>query len=250
MKLKSCLGLVLLMGFVTTVSAAVAQESGAKAGQQVEAVFESSDGAEVPYLIYLPKNYSAASDQEFPLLFFLHGRGESNGPLSLVAKWGPPKFAARGDDLPYVIVSPQCPRSDRWSSDIQQKRLTELLDAVYKQYRINEAGVCLTGLSMGGYGTWAMASNSPKRFAAVVPICGGGDPTKAANLVDVPIWVFHGDQDKPVPFEKSVKMVDAIKKAGGTKVRFTTMENVGHNCWSAAYATPELYQWMFAQIKD
>jgi predicted peptidase len=152
--------------------------------------------------------------------------------------------------LPYVIVSPQCPRSDRWSSDIQQKRLTELLDAVYKQYRINEAGVFLTGLSMGGYGTWAMATNSPKRFAAVVPICGGGDPTKAANLVDVPIWVFHGDQDKPVPFEKSLKMVDAIKKAGGTKVRFTTMENVGHNCWSAAYATPELYHWMFAQIKD
>ena len=250
MKLKRCLGLILLVACVIAGRSAFAQDSGDKPGQQVEAVFESSDGAKVPYLIYLPEDYSADSDREFALLYFLHGRGESKGPLSLVAKWGPPKFAARGDDLPYIMVSPQCPRSDRWSSDTQQKRLTELLDAITKQYRINEASIFLTGLSMGGYGTWTMATNSPNRFAAVAPICGGGDPSKAASLADVPIWVFHGDQDKPVPFEKSVKMVDAIKKAGGTKVRFTTMENVGHNCWSAAYATPELYQWMNAQVKD
>lgn len=250
MKLIRRFSFTVLVTFVIAGGAAFAQSSVDKPGQQVEAVFESSDGAKVPYLIYLPKNYSADSDQEFALLYFLHGRGESNGPLSLVAKWGPPKFAARGDDLPYIVVSPQCPRSDRWSSETQQKRLTELLDAITKQYRVNQESIFLTGLSMGGYGTWTMATNSPGRFAAVAPICGGGDPAKAANLVDVPIWVFHGDQDKPVPFEKSVKMVDAIKTAGGTKIRFTTMENVGHNCWSAAYATPELYQWMNAQVKD
>ncbi|MGI9496044.1 MAG: prolyl oligopeptidase family serine peptidase [Mariniblastus sp.] len=250
MKFSSCFVLIMLAACAISGRPAVAQSSEGQPGQQIEAVFESSDGAKVPYLIYLPKNYSTESDQEFALLYFLHGRGESNGPLSLVAKWGPPKFAARGDDLPYIIVSPQCPRSDRWSSDTQQKRLTELLDAITNRYRVNEDSIFLTGLSMGGYGTWTMATNSPARFAAVAPICGGGDPAKAANLVDVPIWVFHGDQDKPVPFEKSVKMVDAIKEAGGTQVRFTTMENVGHNCWSAAYATPELYQWMRAQVKD
>ncbi len=250
MKFSSCFVLIMLAACAISGRPAVAQSSAGQPGQQVEAVFESSDGAKVPYLIYLPKNYSTESDQEFALLYFLHGRGESNGPLSLVAKWGPPKFAARGDDLPYIIVSPQCPRSDRWSSDTQQKRLTELLDAITNRYRVNEDSIFLTGLSMGGYGTWTMATNSPARFAAVAPICGGGDPAKAANLVDVPIWVFHGDQDKPVPFEKSVKMVDAIKEAGGTQVRFTTMENVGHNCWSAAYATPELYQWMRAQVKE
>ncbi len=250
MKFSSCFVLIMLAACAISGSSAVAQSSAGQPGQQVEAVFESSDGAKVPYLIYLPKNYSTESDQEFALLYFLHGRGESNGPLSLVAKWGPPKFAARGDDLPYIIVSPQCPRSDRWSSDTQQKRLTELLDAITNRYRVNEDSIFLTGLSMGGYGTWTMATNSPARFAAVAPICGGGDPAKAANLVDVPIWVFHGDQDKPVPFEKSVKMVDAIKEAGGTQIRFTTMENVGHNCWSAAYATPELYQWMRAQVKE
>ena len=132
-------------------------------------------------------------------------------PLSLFDKWWPPKFSSRGYDLPYIIVSPQCPRSDRWSSDTQKKRLTELLDAITNRYRVNEDSIFLTGLSMGGYGTWTMATNSPARFAAVAPICGGGDPAKAANLVDVPIWVFHGDHDKPVPFVKSVKMVDAIK---------------------------------------
>jgi predicted peptidase len=95
-----------------------------------------------------------------------------------------------------------------------------------------------------------MATKQPNRFAAVAPICGGGDPTQAEKLKDVPIWVFHGDQDKPVPFEKSVKMVEAIKNAGSTKIRFTTMENIGHNCWSATYATPELYQWMEGQAKE
>ena len=193
MKLSRRVSFTVLMICVIAGSPVFAQSSEDQPGQQVEAVFESSDGAKVPYLIYLPKNYAADSDQEFALLYFLHGRGESYGPLSLVAKWGPPKFAARGDDLPYIIVSPQCPRSDRWSSGTQQKRLTELLDSIVSRYRIKESSIFLTGLSMGGYGTWTMATNSPDRFAAVAPICGGGDPAKAANLVDVPIWVFHGD---------------------------------------------------------
>jgi predicted peptidase len=96
---------------------------------------------------------------------------------------------------------------------------------------------------MGGFGSWGLAAKHPKRFAAVAPICGGGSPEDARKLVDVPIWAFHGDQDKAVPFEKSVEMVEAIKKAGGTKILFTTLEHIGHNCWSAAYATPQLYEW-------
>lgn len=227
-----------------------AQENQPAPGKQVEMSFKTSDDADVPYLLYLPKDYRADGEQKFGLMLFLHGRGESNGPLSLVAKWGPPKFAARGDELPWIVVSPQCPRSDRWSSETQQSRVTELLDSIIKDYNVDEGRIFLTGLSMGGYGSWTMATNQPNRFAAVAPICGGGDPEQADKLRDVPIWVFHGDQDKPVPFEKSVKMVEAIKAAGGTKIRFTTMENIGHNCWSAAYATPELYQWMERQAKQ
>ena len=224
-----------------------AQENKPTPGKQVEMSFTTSDGTEVPYLFYLPKEYQADAEQKFGLMLFLHGRGESKGPLSLVAKWGPPKFAARGDELAWIIVSPQCPKSDRWASETQQTRVTELLDSIIHNHNVDEGRIFLTGLSMGGYGTWTMAANQPNRFAAVAPICGGGDPEQAEKLKDVPIWVFHGDQDRPVPFEKSVKMVEAIMKAGGTKIRFTSLENVGHNCWSAAYATPELYQWMEKQ---
>ena len=100
---------------------------------------------------------------------------------------------------------------------------------------------------MGGYGSWTLAAKYPNRFAAVVPVCGGGDPQHADKLKSLPIWAFHGDQDRAVPFRKSVEMIDAIRGAGGTKVRFTSLEHVGHNCWSSTYAMPELYSWMLKQ---
>jgi len=230
------------------VSQSAAQESQPMAGEQVEMSFKTSDSADVGYLVYLPKDFKADGEKEFSLIFFLHGRGESNGPLSLVAKWGPPMMAARGDDLPYVIVSPQCPKEDNWSSETQQKRLTELLDNVVKKFKVNEQKLFLTGLSMGGYGSWTMAADHPTRFAAVAPVCGGGNPEDAGKLKDVPIWAFHGDNDRAVPFQKSVDMVEAIKAAGGESIRFTSLENIGHNCWSSTYATPELYQWMEKQV--
>lgn len=213
------------------------------AGQQVEQLPGDTD-LPLPYLIYLPKDYDADADKNWPLVLFLHGRGESNGPLNLVAKWGPPKFAARGDDLPFILISPQCPRSGFWSDETRQTQLDQLLDHVTQQYRVDTNRTYLTGLSMGGYGSWTLAANHPTRFAAVAPICGGGDPKDAAKLVDIPMWVFHGDQDKAVPLSKSVEMVEAIRNAGGKKIRFTTLEHVGHNSWSSAYALPELFDWM------
>ena len=126
----------------------------ATAGEQTEQSFTTNDATEVDYLLYRPKNFSEAESKKFPLIFFLHGRGESNGPLALVAKWGPPMMAARGDDFPMVIVSPQCPTDDSWTSEKQQLRLTELLDHVIKSNRIDEQKIFLTGLSMGGFGTW------------------------------------------------------------------------------------------------
>ena len=227
-----------------------AQQAMPVAGQQVEMRHKFSDDAEVDYLLYLPPEFDAENDKTFPLIFFLHGRGESNGPLSLVAKWGPPKFAARGDELPYVIVSPQCPAEDSWTSEAQQKRLVGLLNNVVANYNIDESRIYLTGLSMGGYGSWRLAADHPQRFAAVVPVCGGGDPDDAEKLKDIPIWVFHGDQDRAVPFENSVEMVEAIKKAGGDSIRFTSLEHFGHNSWSAAYGAPELFQWMEQQQVD
>ena len=220
------------------------------AGQQVELSFKTSDEAKVDYLLYLPKDYEAGGDKKFPLMYFLHGRGESKGPLSLVAKWGPPKMAAAGQDMPFILVSPQCPVEDYWNSEDQLTRLTELLAHVTANHSVDETKISLTGLSMGGYGSWALAAMHPKKFAAVVPVCGGGKPEFAEKIKDIPIWVWHGDQDSAVPFKLAVEMVDEIKKAGGESVQFTSLEGIGHNCWSAAYSTPQLFEWMLKQTLE
>ena len=213
------------------------------AGMQVEQMAGDADQP-LPYLLYLPKEYESGKEKKWPLVLFLHGRGESYGPLQIVSKWGPPKFAARGDHLPFILASPQCPGSGSWSDETRQTQLDELLKQLGSKYRVDPSRVYLTGLSMGGYGSWTLAANHPNRFAAVVPICGGGNPADASKLVNIPMWVFHGDQDKAVPLSKSVQMVEAIREAGGDKIRFTTLEHVGHNSWSSAYALPELFDWM------
>jgi predicted peptidase len=222
-------------------------------GKQVEQQLELDGGQKMDYLHYLPEEYVVGGDsgeENWPLMLFLHGRGESNGPLSLVAKWGPPQLVARGDSLPYILVSPQCPREESWSEEGQQAALVKLLDHVTQAYRVNTDRLYLTGLSMGGYGSWRLAADHPERFAAVVPVCGGGDPDDADVLKSLPIWVWHGDEDGAVPFTRSVEMVEAIRAAGGESIRFTTLEGVGHNSWSAAYATPELYDWLDRQSRE
>ncbi|MCA8951563.1 MAG: prolyl oligopeptidase family serine peptidase [Planctomycetes bacterium] len=214
-------------------------------GRQVEQVLKVGD-VELPYLCYLPETY-AESDEVVPLLLFLHGRGESNGPLSRVASWGPPKYLAAGERLPYVVLSPQCPKSDRWNSDTQQQQLVALLDHAERTWRIDPQRICVTGLSMGGFGTWRLCADHPERFAAAVPVCGGGDPAWGEKLTALPIWVWHGEADRAVPFAKSVEMVDAIRAAGGERVRFTTLEHIGHNAWESAYRSPEVWSWLGEQ---
>jgi predicted peptidase len=212
-------------------------------GKQVELSHKVSDQQSVPYLLYLPKDFDAKADKKWPVILFLHGRGESRGPLSIVAKWGPPRMAERGDNLPYIVISPQCPASSRWTADEQQAGVLNLLDHISEKYPVDTSRIYLTGLSMGGYGSWKLAADHGQRFAAVAPVCGKGNPADGEKLKDLPIWVFHGTEDHAVAYQHSVDMVEAIEKAGGKKVRFTSMKHVGHNCWSAAYATPELYQW-------
>jgi predicted peptidase len=212
-------------------------------GKQVELSHKVSDQQSVPYLLYLPKELDAKADKKWPVILFLHGRGESRGPLSIVAKWGPPRMAERGDNLPYIVISPQCPASSRWTADEQQAGVLNLLDHICEKYPVDTSRIYLTGLSMGGYGSWKLAADHGQRFAAVAPVCGRGNPADGGKLKDLPIWVFHGTEDRAVDYQHSVDMVEAIEKAGGKKVRFTSMKHVGHNCWSAAYATPELFQW-------
>jgi predicted peptidase len=159
----------------------------------------------------------------------------------LVKKHGPPKIVETKRDFPFIVVSPQSPRRG-WSPE----SLAALLDEIVLNYQVDRDRVYLTGLSMGGYGTWTLAAAYPEKFAAIAPICGGGSPEDAARLKGLPIWVFHGAKDKAVPLERSEEMVKAIEDSGG-KVKFTVYPDAEHDSWTATYDNPELYQWLLEQ---
>ncbi len=193
------------------------------------------------YLLYTPEDYGKDPQKKWPLMLFLHGSGESGDDLQKVKTHGPPKLIAQGKSFPFIIVSPQCPDARAgWDPEA----LNGLLDDVIAHYSVDEDHVYLTGLSMGGYGTWALASESPHRFAAIAPICGGGsNPRRVARrLRSMPIWIFHGGKDPTVPIKEAQDMVDALK-AVGSDVKFTVYPDAGHDSWTVTYDNPDLYTW-------
>ena len=204
---------------------------------------QSQVSVDMQYLIYLPSNHQ--EQEAWPLLLFLHGAGERGDNLDLVKKHGPPKLIAEGKDFPMVVVSPQCP-TDQWWEPVS---LTALLDEVVAKQRIDKQRVYVTGLSMGGFGTWALASHTPERFAAIAPICGGGEPFMARRIRDIPAWVFHGAKDDVVPLERSERMVEALKRVGGN-VQFTVYPDAGHDSWTETYNNPQFYEWLLAQKRS
>lgn len=194
------------------------------------------------YLTYLPADYGKDKEKKWPLLLFLHGSGESGSDVEKVKMHGPPKLIAAGQDMPFIVISPQCPNArEGWDPEA----LTALLDEVGEKYAVDSDRVYLTGLSMGGYGTWALAAVHPERFAAAAPICGGGRPRMAGRLKNLPLWVFHGAKDPTVPLSQSQEMVDALKAVGGD-VRFTIYPEAGHDSWTETYNNPELYTWLLS----
>lgn len=197
------------------------------------------------YLVQLPEGYDApgSAGRKWPLMVFLHGAGERGADLALVAKHGPPKQIAAGRRFPAIVISPQCPAEGWWPDE----PVLELVDHAEKTYRVDPGRIYLTGLSMGGYGTWHFASRAPGRFAAIVPICGGGVPYHMRKLAGLPVWAFHGRKDTAVPFEESERLVKALERAGNPAVKFTLYPDAGHDSWTAAYDTPELWEWLFAQ---
>ncbi len=202
---------------------------------QVEKELQTSEYL-TRYLLFLPENYN--SEKNWPVLLFLHGSGERGDNLELVKKHGPPKLAFELN-LPFIIVSPQCMAGKRWET----KPLIELMEHILSEHPADRQRIYLTGLSMGAFGTWELASAYPDFFAAVVPVCGGGNPDDACNLWNTPVWVFHGDGDEIVPPERSREMVNALKDCNG-KVKFTIYPETGHDSWTRTYANPKLYNWL------
>lgn len=227
--------------------------------------FSKTQSATIDYLLYLPKDYTGkkpglkavgSESKRWPLMLFLHGAGERGSNVWKVAVHGPPSLATNQTDFPFIIVSPQCPEGEKWSRDV----LLTLLEDVTKSYSVDSERVYLTGLSMGGYGTWDLGLSYPEKFAAIVPICGGGEmitvllsrynQQKLSALKTLGIWAFHGAKDPVVPLSESQRMVDAAKRAGVAEVKFTVYPEAEHNSWTETYKNPELYEWLLTHRRS
>jgi len=211
-------------------------------GNYLKVEIERDVFLEARFLLYLPEEYDSLPEKKWPLLLFLHGTGERGELLELVNKNGPPMLIQHGHRFSFIVVSPQCPEDQRWSVEV----LNMLLDEMIADYRLDDTRIYVSGLSMGGQGTWDLAMAYPERFAAIVPICGWADPTLAARIKELPAWVFHGAKDDVIPVSESEKMVSALK-ALGSPVKFTVYPDAGHDSWTEAYNSQEMWEWLLEQ---
>jgi predicted peptidase len=206
---------------------------------QAEKHFETDVTIRVQYdyLLFLPEGYGK-SRKRWPLMLFLHGAGESGTNLSKIKKLGPPKIVDAKPDFPFILVAPQS-RGNGWNPDA----LDALLDDVIRDYRVDKDRVYLTGPSMGGTGTWTLASEHPEKFAAIAPISSGGETGDVNKLLRMPIWAFHGAKDPTVKVSRIEATVAAFR-AAGSNIKLTIYPDAVHDAWTQAYDDPELYRWL------
>lgn len=225
-----------------------------------------SGSTSLPYRIYYPSDYDSGTEKQYPVLLFLHGAGErgNDNAKQVTSNEGLMRQMIQRDDC--LVIAPQCPDDAQWvntdwslgSYDSESNTASEylnaaqsLLESLMRGGSIDATRVWVAGISMGGYGTWNLIMNEPDLFAAAIPMCGGGDPDKAAELMDLPIWTFHGDADDVVPVSGTQEMVAAIEAAGGTHILYTEYAGAGHvDCWEYAYAEEKLLPWLYAQQRD
>ncbi|HYG03912.1 MAG TPA: PHB depolymerase family esterase [Chryseosolibacter sp.] len=228
-------------------------------GQQI---FKTTSPSTIAYLEYLPSEYHSNSDK-YPIVFFLHGNGEKGANstdttvlkqyINLVTKHGPPKHVKSGTEFPFILISPQLKTGiGSWTSSY----VMEVINHCKKYLRIDEQRIYLTGLSLGGGGTWVTAQDYPALFAAIAPVCGGyNSPAKACNIAseNLPVWAFHGDKDSVVPLSRSQNMVNAVNACTPKPdplALMTIYTGVGHNAWDYAYRAdnslhnPNVYEWI------
>jgi len=204
------------------------------------------DGA-LPYrmLLFLPKDYVASGPAQ-PLVVHLHGAGERGNDLAVVRRESLPRRIDEGFHLPAVVASPQCPPGHSWDS----QQVMAVIDHLQREFNIDSRRIYLTGYSMGGYGVWKTAALNPEQFAAIVPICGGGETDWATQLSRIPVWAFHGQRDESVAVTETTKMIDAIELAGGTP-QLTVYPEGRHNVWDDVYQDNTLFTWLLShQLPD
>lgn len=200
---------------------------------------------------------------KYPLVIFLHGAGERGNDNEKQLIHGAKLFLVDSVLLKYkaFVAAPQCPEKFRWVEtdwtlpshkmpeiSVPANLTIQLIDELIEKYPIDTNRIYITGLSMGGFGTWDLISRFPDKFAAAVPICGGADTDYAPKIKNIPVWAFHGAKDKLVTVNRSRNIITAIKKAGGNP-KYTEFPTLGHFSWNAAYANKELLPWLFSQSK-
>lgn len=211
----------------------------------------------LPYRLLKPVNPGAL--ESFPLLIFLHGSGErgtdNESQIKHISDLAlDPKYRGK---YPCYILAPQCPKGELWAEHNKDgstkptptrpmQLVIELIDKICTDFPIDKSRIYITGLSMGGYGTWDLLVRYPNKFAAAVPVCGGGDEKLAAKIKHVPVWAFHGAKDDVVHPRRSRTMVRALQDAGGTP-GYTEYPDIGHDSWVQAYQEPHLLPWLFKQ---
>ncbi|MGD1000451.1 MAG: prolyl oligopeptidase family serine peptidase [Candidatus Brocadiia bacterium] len=198
------------------------------------------------YFVRMPRGADHGEAKKCPAIIYLHGAGDRGWDVAELAFSPIVKYAGGRKDFPFIVIAPRCPAAGWWPNLVPE--MEDLLDEIIAKYPIDTERIYLTGLSMGGYGSWRLAAEHPDRFAALVPICGGGDPRYVERIKDLPIWDFHGAKDPTVSIEQSYEMVAALRKVHG-RVHFTVYAEAGHNCWDRAYNTDELYSWMLRQAR-
>ena len=208
-------------------------------------IYNPPYGEPARYQIFVPRSFSDTDSN--PCILFLHGAAErgSDGVKPVMTGLGP-AIRSRQADFPFVAIFPQSARGSWQAFSADAERALMMLEECMEPFHLDPERVVLTGISMGGYGAWSLALRYPDRWAAIVPICGGGDTSQAKRIVHVPCWCFHGALDDVVPVEETRDMVDALRAAGGDPM-YTEYPDGGHDVWETAYATSELYDWMLQQ---
>jgi predicted peptidase len=208
--------------------------------RQEEYIAEGKSNILYNYLVFFPDKYKESNKEKWPLIVFLHGAFERGNCLQDVKRNALPKIAEI-EEFPFIIIAPQCPENSFWKAE----QIIEITDKSLSEFNIDSTKIYLTGLSMGGFATWQIASRYPSKYAAIIPICGGGNTLMATKLTNLPIWAFHGEKDRVIPVQQTIDMVEGVNVAGGN-AKLTIYPYAFHDSWTETYENNEIYDWLLS----
>jgi predicted peptidase len=192
-----------------------------------------------PYMIDFPVEYNNHPDSAYPVMIYLHGGSHRGNNLELLKEWGPPKLIAEGKHFDFVVVAPQCPGNKLW---IQENWFEPLIRDLKSKYHIDTNNIFVTGISMGGFGSWQVAMDFPNRIKAIAPLCGScTDSVNICKIRNISIWAFHGVNDGLVKVINTDRLVNRLTKCGAN-IKYSRLENRHHGIWNL-YDTNEIYDW-------